>query len=111
MQNFYSYCENTEETKILSYLSTDKYITSTEISRLTGYSTINIRKLINSMRTNSIPIIASNKGYKLTESSEEIQKEIDSLLTRISAMYRSLKGLKRAKSSAMFYERENKHIA
>lgn len=109
MQNFYGYCENKEETKILSYLSTDKYITSTEISRLTGFSGDKIRNLINSMRTNSIPIVACNKGYRLTESSEEIQEEIDSLLGRISAIHRALIGLKRAKSAAMFYERENQN--
>lgn len=109
MRNFYDYCNTKEERKVLSYIAYDKYITSTEISRLTGYSGKKIRDLVNSMRTNSVPIVACNKGYRLTESSEEIQEEIDSLLRRISAMHRALIGLKRAKSTAEFYERENQN--
>lgn len=50
------------------------------------------------MRSNGIPIVACSKGYRLTDSAQDVSDQIESLLGRINSINNAIDGLKKAKS-------------
>lgn len=91
-------CNSKEELAVLELIREDQYITSTEISLHTRLSTQQIREQINHMRSNGIPIVACSKGYRLTDSAQDVSDQIESLLGRINSINNAIDGLKKAKS-------------
>ena len=49
------------------------------------------------MRSNGIPIVACGKGYRLTNSAQDVSDQIESLLGRINSIYNAIDGLEKAK--------------
>jgi hypothetical protein len=59
------------------------------------FSEARLRKISNHIRTNGLlPLIATSSGYFTSNDPEEIQKQIDSLEERASAIQRSADGLR-----------------
>lgn len=63
-------------------------LTSRDLSEITGDSRENIRKIINELRTEGIPVCSTNAGYFISENPRDIEKTVNSLEGRI----RSIKG-------------------
>lgn len=95
--DYNSKCNTKEELAVLELIREDQYITSTEISLHTRLGTQQIREQINHMRSNGIPIVACNKGYRLTNSAQDVSNQIESLLGRINSIYNAIDGLEKAK--------------
>lgn len=96
--DYKSQCNSKDELAVLELIREDQYITSTEISLHTRLSTQQIREQINHMRSNGIPIVACSKGYRLTDSAQDVSDQIESLLGRINSINNAIDGLKKAKS-------------
>lgn len=60
------------------------------------FTSVRLRKCCNYIRTNGLlPIIATSKGYYVSEDKMEILKQIESLEQRASSILKSAEGLKR----------------
>jgi biotin operon repressor len=68
-------------------------ISAKNLSDTFGISGLEVRKIINSARSEGCPICSCYKGYYYSENEREIQKTIDSLNGRIGAMERAKLGL------------------
>ena len=96
--DYKSQCNSKDELAVLKLIREDQYITSSEISLHTRLDTQHIRKHINHMRSNGIPIVACSKGYRLTNSAQDVSDQIESLLGRINSIYNAIEGLEKAKN-------------
>lgn len=56
-----------------------------------------LRRIINSLRGNGIPICSSDKGYFYAETEEELDRTIQQLRSRIKKIAHAERGLSRAK--------------
>ena len=72
-------------------------ITSSEISRITGLSGVEIRKYVHQLRTDNKPIASDCKGYWIATEEKDIDKTILSLNSRIHEMIIVRESLKNAK--------------
>lgn len=71
-------------------------ITSAEISNRLGISGAEVRKQINSLRTNGTAIASDSYGYYLASSPSELDHTIASFNSRIHQMIKAREGLKNA---------------
>jgi biotin operon repressor len=80
---------------IVEYIKAHKGIpiSARNLSETFGISGLEVRKIINSARSEGCPICSCHKGYYYSENYEEIKKTIDSLGSRIGAMERAKLGL------------------
>lgn len=84
----------------LNHTGKDKSITGKEIANSLNkkfnskLNDIRIRKIVNYLRDERIPIIATSKGYYFTENKEEILLQIESLKARRIKIERAETGLK-----------------
>lgn len=74
----------------------DNRITSTEIKKLIGLNGATIRKCINQMRANFIPIASDSRGYFFAENQQELDHTIAQINSRIHNMIKAREGLKKA---------------
>jgi hypothetical protein len=62
----------------------------------TSFSNVRLRKCCNYIRTNGLlPIIATSRGYYVSEDKGEILKQIESLEQRANSILKSAEGLKK----------------
>lgn len=69
-------------------------IPSSSISEAFGISGQVVRRLVNTARTNGDPICSCGRGYYIAKDRDEIQKTIESLSGRISAISSAISGLR-----------------
>lgn len=83
---------------IADYIPTGKInaIKSKELEHMTGIDSSNIRKSINDLRSNGVPICSSQRGYYIAESNKEILSTISQLNHRIYMMIRAKEGMRKA---------------
>ena len=74
-------------------------ITSSEISRRTGLKGVEIRKYVNTLRSNGYPVCSDSKGYYLATEASDIDSTISNLNSRISHMIVAREGLRNAKKN------------
>lgn len=82
-------------TDVIEYIKAHKGlpITSSKLSEAFGISGFEIRKMVNSARSEGCPICSCNRGYYYSENRDDIDKTILSLSHRIGSMQRAIKGL------------------
>lgn len=80
---------------IVEYIRAHKGIpiSARNLSETFGISGLEVRKIINSARSEGCPICSCHKGYYYSEDEEEIKKTIGSLTHRIRAMEKAMFGL------------------
>ena len=71
-------------------------ITSTEINRLTNIKGSTLRKIVNNLRANFVPIASDEYGYFIAETPEELNHTIAQINSRIHKMIQAREGLKKA---------------
>lgn len=71
-------------------------ITASEISMILSIDAPRVRREINLLRESSIPIASDNRGYWITNDPKEINKTIQSLMSRIKKMERAIGGMEKA---------------
>lgn len=83
--------------QVVEYIKAHKGIPvpARNLSETFGISGLEVRKIINSARSEGCPICSCHKGYYYSENNEEIEKTIMSLSNRIGAMERAKLGLSR----------------
>ena len=74
-------------------------ITSAEISRRSGLKGVEIRKYVNTLRSNGCPVCSDSKGYYLATETSDIDSTISNLNSRISHMIVAREGLRNAKKN------------
>lgn len=74
----------------------DNRITSAEISNRLGISGAEVRKQINSLRTEGVAIASDSHGYFIATETTDLEHTIASFNSRISQMIRAREGLKKA---------------
>lgn len=62
--------------KVWLSLKSNKYTNSREIENMTGIKPICIRIAVQSLRSQGMPIIASNRGYKIAHDIVEVEKYV-----------------------------------
>ncbi|MCP3682096.1 MAG: hypothetical protein GY861_05335, partial [bacterium] len=61
-----------------------------------GFDQPRLRKIVNYIRTNALlPLIATSNGYYVSEDTDEIKKQVESLEQRSRQIQRSADGLKK----------------
>ena len=83
------------EQKILDIIKERKKISANKMRMKFGMPEQMIRRVINSLRSKSVPIIADSKGYFLSFNRNDIEKQIKSYECRIQAMICAKKGLEK----------------
>lgn len=68
-------------------------ICGSKIARAFNISSVEVRKLINSARSDGNPICANGKGYYVAIDPAELQRTIDSIRNRIAGMNNAIAGL------------------
>lgn len=68
-------------------------ICGAEIGRAFKVSGVEVRRLINTARSNGDPICSNGKGYYIAKDSEELQRTIDSIQGRINSMSEAVAGM------------------
>lgn len=81
--------------QIVEYIKSNNEvpISSQSLSKIFGISGSEVRKVINLARCNGEPICSCTKGYYYSESSNDIQKTINSLKHRIESIQSAISGL------------------
>ena len=77
-------------------IGNEKRITSAEISDRLGISGAEVRKQINSLRSEGNPIASDSHGYYIATNPSDLDHSIASFNSRISQMIRAREGLKNA---------------
>lgn len=75
-------------------------ISSRELEKVFGIQGTGIRKLVNQLRINAVPICSFDGGYYYAESQEELGRTIRQLRSRISRIADAERGLVKAGVSA-----------
>jgi len=72
-------------------------MTAKHISKVISVSPAKVRKIINELRAQGVPIVAntSGDGYWISTSKEMVQAQIDSMQRRIREMGFAMNGLRR----------------
>jgi biotin operon repressor len=80
---------------IIEYIKSHKGVpvSSTNLSEAFGKSGFDIRKVINTARSEGCPICSCHKGYYYSENEEEVEKTITSLKHRIESIQNAISGL------------------
>lgn len=68
-------------------------VSARNLSEAFGISGFEIRKIINTARSEGCPICSCHKGYYYSESETEIGKTVNSLRHRIESIERAIRGL------------------
>lgn len=71
----------------------DNPICSKDISSVFGIPCTAVRRMINTARSNGVPICSCQNGYYITDKSDEIKATINSLRGRIHKMECAIAGL------------------
>lgn len=70
-------------------------VSGASIARALSISGVQVRKLINTARSNGNPICSNAKGYYIAMDKEAVQRTVDSLKSRIAAMTNASNGLEK----------------
>lgn len=73
--------------------SSEKPVSSYEITDAIGISGVAIRRAVNKARCNGIPICSCDKGYFYSEDKNEIINTIQSLVNRTISVEKAVNGL------------------
>lgn len=74
----------------------EKRITSSEISNKLGISGAEVRRQINALRCDGIPVASDSHGYYIATEQSDLNRTIASFNSRINQMMKARDGLKRA---------------
>ena len=74
----------------------EKKITAKELAKLYDLKESQIRRIVNTLRCNGIPICSNHKGYNLSKDIMDIQSTINSLKSRVKQMQKAIVGLESA---------------
>lgn len=80
---------------IIEYIKNNGDIptSSYKLSKMFGVSDVQIRKIINTARSNGCPICSNTNGYYYSENCNDIQKTINSLNHRTRGIQNAVNGL------------------
>lgn len=81
--------------EIVEYIITrgDEPISAKNLSKIFGCPDVTIRRFINQARLEGYPICSCGKGYYYSNSKEDINRTIASLMHRITSIQNAVNGL------------------
>lgn len=79
---------------VLELLETGNRYSGRQLAKCLGIDTPMIRRIINDLRCDGVPVCANRKGYYLTTDEDEIRKTVESLERRIKHIQGAVNGLK-----------------
>ena len=81
--------------QVLELLSTGTVCNGRQLAKYLDVNDGVIRRIINDLRCDGVPVCANRKGYYLTDDEDEIRKTIVSLERRINHIQNAVDGLKK----------------